>query len=190
MAKANIERAMQMLDPDECANRYELPNIMARDSFRLEQDRVQTFDELMDVCHRYIIHHLGRVVAENAAPPADQARGLIWNLLEKQYKGGAQAAFKAATKGYNGGLPGILDTIRDFYLKEQEDHYFNHTVMECVDVMDLEDIKALMEQYLRRYGRSLDGENMPTAEFLVSKYRDVIRSHAQIVRNVRTYISR
>ena len=46
MAKADIQRAMQMLDPDTCAEVYELPNLMARESFHLEQERVASFDEL------------------------------------------------------------------------------------------------------------------------------------------------
>jgi len=84
----------------------------------------------------------------------------------------------------------LLDAIRDWFLKDQEERYFNHTVMECVDVMDLEDIETLMRQYLERYGRHLDGNNMPSAKYLVPRYREVVRAHAQVVRNIRTHFSR
>ncbi|GEM_PF-2413167 len=190
MAKANIARAMAMLDPEECARRYELANYMARETFHLQQDRVQSFDELLDICARYYVHHFQRVVAANALPPAEFVRGTVWEMLEKDYRGGAQAAYVAAAKGLNGGLPGVLDSIRDWFLKDQEERYFNHTVMECVDVMDLEDIETLMSQYLERYGRHLDGNNMPSAKYLVMRYREIIRAHAQVVRNIRTHFSR
>jgi hypothetical protein len=190
MAKANINRVMQMLDPEECATVYELPNIMARESFRLEHDRIATFDELMALCIRYYNHHFNRVVAPNVTTPPRIAHGIVWNILENHYKGGIETAFKAGSKGINGGLSGILDSIRDFFLKEQEEQYFNFTVMECVDVMDLEDVQRLMQQYIERYGRPLDGQHMPTAASLVPKYRDVIRAHAHIVRSIRSRISR
>ena len=190
MAKANIARIMQMLDPEECARKYELPNLMARELFRLERDRVDDFDQMMAVCIQYYIHHFRRVIAENGAPTQEMTRGVVWNLLEHHYKGGVQAAFKAATKGINGGLPSVLDAIRDYFLRDQEEQYFNYTIMECVDVMDLDDVQALMRQYLERFGQHIDGQNMPSAAHLVPKYRDVIKAHAQVVRNVRTYIAR
>jgi hypothetical protein len=47
-----------------------------------------------------------------------------------------------------------------------------------------------MEQYLQRYGRYLDGQHIAGAEFLVPKYRDVIKAHSQIVRRIRTNFGR
>jgi len=186
MAKANIERALQMLDPEECAIRYELPNIMARDSFHLERERVDNVDEFLDVCIRYYTHHFNRVYVAEGAPPPDLTRGRLFNILEHNYRGGFEASCKSALRGVNAALSGVLDSIRDYFLKDQEEHYFNYAVMECVDVMDLDDIKALMEQYVERYGRYLDGGHMPTAEYLVPKFRQVIKAHAQVVHNVRS----
>lgn len=190
MGKANIQTAMAMLDPDKCAEVYELPNIMAREAFRLQQARVATFDEMMDVCVRYYIHHFKAVISQQGAPTAEYARGMVWELLEHHYQGGIEAAHRAATRGINGGLAGVLDALRDFFLKDQEEKYFSHTLMQCVDVMDLQDIRALMEQYLQRYGRYLDGQHIAGAEFLVPKYRDVIKAHSQIVRRIRTNFGR
>lgn len=185
MPKADIGQVMAMLDPEECARVYELPNIMARESFRLQTERVENFDEMMGVCVRYYVHHFGRVLVQNVAPPDEFVRGTVWELLEHHYEGGAEAAHKAATRGLNGGIPGVLDVIRDYFLKEQENQYFDHVIMECVDVMDLEDIETLMSQYLQRYGRYLDGGHLPSAAYLVPKYRDIIKAHAQIVRSIR-----
>jgi hypothetical protein len=190
MAKANIQRAMQMLDPDTCAEVYELPNLMARESFRLEQERVANFDELIDLCCRYYLHHFHRVLAPNVDPPDDYLRGFVHDILEHGYKGGREAAFQAATRGLNGGLPGVLDAIRDHFMKEHEERYFSHAVMESVDIMDLEDVEELMNQYLQRYGRHMDGDHMPSARYLVTKYRDVIKAHSQIVRNMRINFGR
>jgi hypothetical protein len=190
MAKANIQTAMTMLDPDRCAQVYQLPNIMARESFRLQQDRVANFDELTDLLVRYYIHHFKAVISQQGAPTAEYARGMVWDILYHHYQGGVEAAFRAANRGINGGLAGVLDAIRDYFLKDQEDKYFSHTIMQCVDVMDLQDIKTLMEQYIQRYGRYLDGQNLAGAEFLVPKYREVIKAHSQIVRNIRTHFGR
>lgn len=190
MPKANIQTAMAMLDPDRCAQVYQLPNIMAREAFRLQQDRVANFDEMMDLLVRYYIHHFRAVIAQQAAPTVDYARGVVWEILDRHYQGGIEAAYRAATRGINGGLAGLLDAIRDYFLKDLEDKYFSHVIMQCVDVMDMQDIKTLMEQYIQRYGRYLDGQNIASAEFLVPKYRDVIKAHSQIVRNIRTHFGR
>ena len=88
MAKANIQTAMAMLDPDRCAQAYELPSIMARESFRLQQDRVATFDEMMALLVRYYIHHFRAVIAQQAAPSAEYARGQVWEILDHHYQGG------------------------------------------------------------------------------------------------------
>ena len=64
MGKANIQTAMAMLDPDRCAEVYQLPNIMAREAFRLQQDRVANFDAMMDLCMRYFIHHFKAVISQ------------------------------------------------------------------------------------------------------------------------------
>ncbi len=190
MAKANIQRVMQMLDPEECAREYELPNAIARDTFRIERYTVDDFDQLVDIVLAYYVHHFRAVVAPNAEAGVPLTRGLVLRLLDEHYRGGREAAFQAASKGFDGAIPGVLDAIRDSFLKEQEAQYFEYTVMECVDIMDHDDIRTLMEQYLQRYGRHLDGEHMPSAEYLATKYREVIKAHANIVRNVRTRISR
>jgi len=189
MAKADIQRALTMLDPATCAQVYELPNIMARESFNLQQDTVQDFDSLMVICIRYYQHHFRAVMATEPTVPEEFADGKVWEILDGSYQGGVEAAYRAAHQGLNGGLAGVLDAIRDYFLKDQENHYFTHTIMESVDVMDLDDIKTLMQQYLQRYGRHLDGDNLPSAEYLVMKYQDVIRNHAAIVRNVRMRFS-
>ena len=190
MAKANIQKVMEMLDPDKCAEVYELPNIMARENFRLESSRVASFDDFMAICQGYYVHHFNRVVVEGGAPPEEFLRGQIWEILDRNSRGGIEAAYKAASRGINGGLSGVLDSIRDYFVKDQEEKYFNYTIMESVDVMDLDDIKTLMTQYLQRYGRHLDGDNLPSADYLVQKYREVLKSHAQIVRSIRTQFGR
>ena len=186
MGKANIQRIMEMLDPDECASVYEIPNIMARESYRLERARIEDFDEFMDLCKGYYVHHFNLVVVENGAPPEQFLKGLVWDILERTNKGGIEAAYKSASRGINGGLSGVIDSIRDHFIKDQEEKYFNYTLMEGVDVMDLNDIKALMSQYLQRYGRHIDGDSLPSADFLVPKFREVLQSHAQIVRSIRS----
>lgn len=190
MAKANIRQAMTMLDPEECARVYELPNIMARETFRLDRIQVNTFDELIALCSRYYVHHWRRVICDGVTPPIEHVHGALWDIIDHGFSGGREAAFKAAQRGLNGGLPAVLDAIRDHFLKEQEKQYFDHVLMEAVDVMDLEDIESLMRQYLERYGRHMDGENLQSARFLVPKYREVIRAHSQIVRNIRTHFGR
>lgn len=190
MAKANIEKLMQMLDPEECAKKYELPNLMAREAYRLAHEKVETFDQMMEICQQYYLHHFSKVISQSPSPSPEMTRGVVWGILEHHYKGGVEASFKAAAKGLNGGFPGVLDAIRDYFLKEQETQYFDYTVMEGVDVMDLDDIQTLMQQYVERYGRYIDGANMPTAAHLVPKYREVIRAHANVVRNIRTHFSR
>jgi hypothetical protein len=189
MGKANVDVAMRMLDPEECSSRYILPNIMARERYHLAKDRVETFDEMMDIAVGYYNHHHSLVVCKGVTHSPEMARGFVWKILEQSFRGGLEAACKAA-RGLGLGLPSVLDCIRDHFMKEQEEHYFNHVIMECVDVMDLEDIKALMQQYLQRYGRYLDGENMPRAEYLVPKYREVLKQHARIVENVRMNFGR
>ncbi len=186
MGKANIQKVMEMLDPDNCAEVYELPNIMAREAFQLESPRVESFDEFMEVCQRYYVHHFNRVVVEHGTPPEEFLRGQVWEIVDRTTQGGIEAAYKAGARGLNGGLSGVLDSIRDYFIKDQEDKYFNYTIMEGVDVMDLDDIKALMTQYLQRYGRHLDGDNLPAPDYLVQKYKEVLKSHAQIVRSIRT----
>jgi hypothetical protein len=169
---------------------YELPNIMARESFRLQQDRVASFDAMMDVCVRYFLHHFKAVISQQGAPTAEYARGMVWELLEHHYQGGIEAAYRAASRGVNGAMSGVLDAIRDYFMKDLEEKYFAHVIMQCVDVMDLQDIKALMEQYIQRYGRYLDGQHIAGAEFLVPKFREVIKAHSQIVRRIRTHFGR
>ena len=190
MAKANIQTALAMLDPDRCAEAYELPNIMAREAFRLEQERVANFEAMLEICVRYYEHHFRRVMAGAQPPPREFVQGFVWDILEHHYQGGAEAAYRAATHGTSGGLAGVLDAIRDKFLQDQETLYFDHTILEAVDVMDWDDIKTLMQQYLQRYGRHLDGNNLPSAELLAPKYRELIRSHAQIVRNIRSHYGR
>jgi len=190
MPKANIRMAMEMLDPEEWARVCELPNYMARESFRLEEERVDSFDQLRDICRRYFVHNYRRVIAEHYDPQDDFIRGMAWNLLEHHYKGGAEAAYKAASRGLNGGLPGVLDAIRDYFIRELEERYFDHTIMECVDVMDLEDVETLMQQYLQRYGRHMDGDNLPSARYLVPKFREILKAHSQVVRNMRMSFGR
>ena len=127
MGKANIQRVMEMLDPDRCAEVYELPNIMARESFQLENSRISTFDEFMEIATRYYIHNFNQVVVENGAPPDHLLYGEVWHLLN-QSRGGIDAAYKSATRGINGGFSGVLDTIRDSFIKDQEEKYFNYTL--------------------------------------------------------------
>jgi len=193
MAKANIQRVMEMLDPEVCARTYELPNIMAREAFETPTEPVRDFDHLIDIAGEYYLHHLRRVIGNpNYDPEYTQtfARGMVFDIIDKGFPGGREAAFKAATRGMAGGLPAILDCIRDHFMKQQEQQWFEHTILESVDIMDLEDIEALMQQYLNRYGRHLDGENMQSARFLTMKYREILRAHAQIVRQVRLQYGR
>lgn len=190
MGKADIQRVMQMLDPDECAARYELPNIMARESFRLDVEVVESFDQMIEICARYYTHHFNAVIVENGARDLDFLKGEVWHLLDRHYQNGAQAAYKAARTGMNGGLPGVLDTIRDWFLKDMEDKYFNYTLMESVDVMDLQDIRELMRQYHERYARHIDGGNMPDPDYMVMNWRDIIKAHAQWIKAVRTQYGR
>ena len=187
---ANVEQVMAMLDPDRCAEVYELPNTMARESFRLGQDRVENFNELIDIAASYVLHHMSATIAPMTDPPMDHVRGMTWNMLEHHYRGGAEAAYKAASRGFNGGLSGVLDAIRDYYMKDQEEKYFDFVLMEGCDVMDWGDRTELMRQYLTRYGRFLDGDNMASAEYLATKYKEVIKAHADIVRNVRMQYGR
>jgi hypothetical protein len=163
---------------------------MARESYNRGKATVESFDEMMDEAVQYYNYHFSKVVCAGVTPPPDMTRGNVWHLLEQHYKGGIQAAARAAMRGLNGALPSIYDCIFEYFLKDQEEHYFNHVIMECVDVMDLDDIKELMQQYIQRYGRYLDGENMPRAEYLVPMYRDVIRNHAAIVENIRMRYAR
>ena len=179
-----------MLDPEVCAETYEMPNVMARESYRLGRERVESFDDLIDVCVDYYMHHVARVLAPVQGSPMEHIRGTVSNLVDEHYEGGREAAYKAASRGISGGLPGVLDAIRDYFLKDMEERYFDHTVMESVDIMDLEDIETLMEQYLQRYGRHMDGDNLPSAKFLVPKYKQVLKAHANVVRRMRMYFGR
>jgi hypothetical protein len=188
MAKANIDMAMQMLDPNECAERYELPNVIARDTFQLDRHRIETFDQMIEICIRYYTHHFNHVIVANGAPPEHMTRGLVLNLLIHHYRGGLEVAFNAATHGVNGGLPSVLDAIRDYFLKEQEEAWFNNVITEVVDMMDIEDIRTLMRQYIDRYGRYIDGDNAPNPDFLVPKYKQVIKAHASILHMYRDQI--
>jgi hypothetical protein len=189
MGKANVDVAMRMLDPAECSSQYILPNIMARERFQLTKDRVETFDELMDTGVEYFMHHCSQVVFRGITIKPEMARGSVMKILEQSYQGGLEGACRAG-RGLGGGLPSVLDCIRDHFMKEQEEAYFNETVMQCVNIMELDDIKELMSQYLQRYGRYLDGDNMPSAEYLVPKYREVLKSHAKIVEHTRMQFGR
>jgi hypothetical protein len=189
MGKANVDVAMRMLDPAECSSQYVLPNIMARERFQLTKDRVETFDELMEIAVQYFNHHHSQVVCKGVKHPPELARGFVMKILEQSYQGGLEGACRAG-RGLGGGLPSVLDCVRDHFMKEQEANYFNEVIMLCVDVMDLDDIKSLMEQYVRQYGRYIDGENMPKAEYLVPKYREVLKSHSKIVEHTRMQFGR
>lgn len=190
MGKADVEVAMRMMDPEECSRRYIMPNIMARENYTKGKATVQSFDEMMNEAVQYYNYHFSKVVCEGVTPPVDLTRGNVWHLLEQHYQGGIQAAARAAMRGLNGGLPSIYDCITEYFSKEQEEQYFNHVILECVNVMDLDDIKELMQQYIQRYGSYLDGANMPKAEYLVPHYRDVIKQHAKIVEHIRMRYAR
>ena len=41
--------------------------------------------------------------------------------------------------------------------------------MECIDVMDLEDIRTSMVQSVQYYGRYLEGDNLPSPKYLALK---------------------
>ena len=186
MPKANIRLVMEMLDPERCALEYEIPNYMARETFSLRDLRVRNGPELLEVCKRYYVHHY-RTVNHDVTPEPDAVDGEIYRILER-FPGGRDAALALAKGGFGGGVGEVLNAIRDRFIKEHEDNWFNHSIMEAVDIMDLEDIETLMEQYVRRYGRHMD-PRPPSAKYLVLKYREVIKAHAQIVRKIRTYFS-
>lgn len=190
MAKADIQKAMNMLDPEECARVYELPNLMARENFRLGRDRVGDFDSLMELLIDYYIHHFRKVVVDSDAMDRNFAKGFVYDIVNKRFKGGMESAYRAANTGIDGGLPAVLDCVRDHFLEEQEERYFNYTLMEAVDLMDLDDIKTLMEQYLERYGRHLDVGETQSPEFLVPRFQEVLKTHAQVVRHIRRSIGR
>jgi len=186
MPTANLDKLLALVDPGRLALEIEQPNHLAREQYHLKRMIAHDFDEFLSLAVDYYRHHASQVMGRNNIRD-EEAYGEVRRILDSSHQGGLQTAYVAARTGINGGMPAVLNSIRDAFIQEAEEQYFNHAFSTCVNEMDDEEVERLMQQYIQR-NRAFLGQQQAEirARQLARNARDIIRAHVAYAKKVRS----
>jgi len=192
MLEVTLAQILDMMDDEAIAEAVDIPNDEARQSYPLERNTVDSYQEFHEEITMYYQHHILHAIG-NPVMPVFLASGLARDIVDIafQRQGGLEAAYRNARTGRFGGLAGSFDAICQTLKQEHEEKYMEHIFNTFIDPLNYEDHVELMRQYLERFGNFLpDEESRRTPEDLARNAKELIKTHVKVVNNIRTTMRR
>jgi hypothetical protein len=192
MLEITLANILDLLDDAVIAEIVDIPNDEARQCYPMERITVDSYQQYHEEITIYYIHHMQAVIGPPGLPP-DMASGHARNLIERAFhrQGGYESAYRFARSGRNGGLGASLDAISQHFKEDQRERYIDHIFHTFIDHYNYEDHVELMRQYVERFGGFMPPEEVRrTPEDLARNYEELIKTHVQVINNIRSSMRR
>ena len=193
MDTSKLGRILDMLDPERIATVIGNRNEMARESFVLTRNTVDSHAEFYDIALRYYRHHYAETVGHGGTVPEDKAAYEARMMLDRAYRDqeGYEGAYHSGRTGKAGGMRGVLNAVANGMRQQQEEHYLEHIFYTLIDPMDYDTIVEVMRQYLDRFGGYLSpAERARSPHDLARNYDSIIKAHARAMGTIRGMMKR
>lgn len=177
-------RIMSMLDPEVIAEKVSSKVWLARETFPLESNKVNSYTEFKDILARHINHHMRDV----AGYPEEWA--YTWSEVYLKKQGlSMRTVYDQCQRGVNGGLKYVLDKITEGIEREKIEGYISGVLKaEMDDPNDLDQIYELMAVFAKRNRKHLTPLQAKYPFLLVSKWREILFEAARIQSELRSHI--
>lgn len=193
MRRANLSMILKELDPENISYKVSRIHDAMRELYVVQRITVQNFEEFMEEITKFYQHQFSAVISGGHVDVPDWiASGFAREIVDKAFSrlGGLEGAYMIASKGIEGGLRTVIDSIYKAIKEQQEEQYINHVLITYVDPLDWDDRIELMRQYLNRFGRSLpEGARIKSPEELAANYEEIIKLHMKALQSIRTRIA-
>ena len=173
------------LDPQECARAVDSKIYLARESYPLKKNIVESYDEFYSIVTQYMIHLEKNFLNTDVELPESMAFGKVLDLLRIQ---NLAPLYDRAKRGTEKGLRGVLEEISLRYCEEKNHMYTQHVLETAIsDPWDYEEIESLITEYINRFGRYLPYQ-LRDKRLLVNSWRQILGNHAAILNKIRSMV--
>lgn len=185
--ETDLDAMVEDVDPDTVNEKVEIKHREARNAFKLEKIKVDTYSQFKKKITEYEQHHHKKVYGTEM--PEELAFSKAMAILNEVYKkeGGFVGAFKEAKKG---NMNSVLDALANFEEGEHRSAYVQH-VMSRIDPMDFDAHVKLVDKYKAKYDKFLPKEmKKKSSAELAKNYQELIQHHANVVDSVRSKLKK
>ena len=172
----------KLLDPQNVAERRTIPILMARESFSVpKNNKVGSYKQLVEL----IIGFMRHLYYHYFGVEDDRNKVFFGDAIELLRVRNLEPFYDQCRRGTNGGVGALLTKITENFCGEQEKRYIEQVIETTLeDPNDIEEIRELLTAYVQKFGRYLPYD-IRSPEDLVSKWREVLLNHANVLANIR-----
>lgn len=186
----SFQEILDLLHIDVISSQVESVQDMIREAYTVRTYVVQDYEEFKREIQRYYEYHSRTwMEVDSGALILGQGGGSGTALSRaSELTSGHAQAFKRAKTGRNGGLLGVINEIAENFKKVAIQQYVDSVLKNSINPLDFYTKVDFMEEYLRRYGVLLSGEEHMTAYEMAADIEGVINRHVGMINMFRNIV--
>ena len=177
------------ISPVNLSHLFGIPVDSARASFVLDKVVSDSNESFSQTITSFYIHLLRRTKKLSMHANQQAAQAEADNLIEKSFRGGYTAALAEAKTATRGGMRIILDTMADYFKREEQEMYINLVFKTAVSPDDFNAKVKIVRNILDHLKNKLPQEiTSKPPEQLVKHFEIIIKAYVDSLEQVNTVL--